>query len=132
MFVVGAQPGHGFLDELEVVSRAVARADEKRAARGSISCMSAFRIPPVAVVCVRGPLRRLAGGRAEHELQGATVVELLRALELRCPEVSGWILDERGLIRRHISVFVNGERGGEATSVRGADHVDVLPAITGG
>jgi sulfur-carrier protein len=83
-------------------------------------------------VCVRGPLRRLAGGRAEHELQGATVVELLRALELRCPDVSGWILDERGLIRRHINVFVNGERGGEATAVRGGDHVDVLPAITGG
>ncbi len=34
----------------------------------------------MAVVCVRGPLRKLAGGRAEHELEGATVVELLRAL----------------------------------------------------
>ena len=35
----------------------------------------------MTVVCVRGPLRRLAGGRAEHELQGATVIELIRALE---------------------------------------------------
>ena len=67
----------------------------------------------MAVVCVRGPLRKLAGGRAEHELEGATVVELLRALELRHPDMGGWILDERGLIRRHINVFVNGERGGE-------------------
>jgi molybdopterin synthase sulfur carrier subunit len=86
----------------------------------------------VAVVCVRGPLRKLAGGRAEHELAGATVVELLRALELAHPEIGGWILDERGLIRRHINVFVNGERSGEAMAVRSEDRVEVLPAITGG
>jgi molybdopterin synthase sulfur carrier subunit len=84
------------------------------------------------VVCVRGPLRRLAGGQAEHELDGATVDELLRALEHRHPDMAGWILDERGLIRRHINVFVNGERGTEATAVRSGDRVEVLPAITGG
>lgn len=86
----------------------------------------------MAVVCVRGPLRKLAGGRAEHELEGPTVVELLRTLELRNPEMGGWILDERGLIRPHINVFVNGERGREATAVRPGDRVEVLPAITGG
>lgn len=86
----------------------------------------------MAVVSVRGPLRRLAGGRAEHDLEGATVVELLRELELRHPELNGWILDERGVIRRHINVFVNGDRGGEATAVRSGDRVEVLPAITGG
>jgi molybdopterin converting factor small subunit len=89
-------------------------------------------MPGVAVVCVRGPLRKLAGGTGEHELEGDTVEQLLRALELRHPDVSGWILDERGLIRRHINVFVNGERGGGATAVRGGDRVEVLPAITGG
>lgn len=86
----------------------------------------------MAVVCVRGPLRKLAGGATEHELEGATVVELLQALELRHPDVSGWILDERGLIRRHINVFVNGERGNEATAVLSGDRVEVVPAITGG
>jgi molybdopterin converting factor small subunit len=86
----------------------------------------------MTVVCVRGPLRELAGGRSNHELDGATVGELLRALELRHPDVSGWILDERGLIRRHINVFVNGERGDGATAVRSDDRIEVLPAITGG
>jgi sulfur carrier protein ThiS len=46
--------------------------------------------------------------------------------------MSGWVLDERGLIRRHINVFVNGERGDETTTVRSGDRVEVLPAITGG
>jgi len=86
----------------------------------------------MSVVCVRGPLRKLAGGVAEQELEGATVVEALRALELRHPDISGWILDERGLIRRHINVFVNGERGGETTPVRSGDRVELVPAITGG
>jgi sulfur-carrier protein len=86
----------------------------------------------VALVCVRGPLRKLAGGRPEHELEGETVVDLLRALELGHPDVSGWILDERGTIRRHINVFVNGERGAASTIVGPGDRVEVLPAITGG
>ncbi len=86
----------------------------------------------MAVVSVRGPLRKLAGGCAEHELDGANVIELLRALELRHPDVAGWILDERGRIRRHINVFVNGEQAGEGTSVRPGDRLEVLPAITGG
>jgi molybdopterin synthase sulfur carrier subunit len=86
----------------------------------------------MVVVCVRGPLRNLAGGRAEHELEGETVVELLQRLELEHPDLSGWIRDERGLIRRHINVYVNGDRGDEATVVASEDRVEVLPAITGG
>jgi molybdopterin converting factor small subunit len=42
------------------------------------------------------------------------------------------VLDERGLVRRHINVYVNGELGGGATAVRDADRVEVLPAISGG
>ena len=86
----------------------------------------------MAVVRVRGPLKRLAGDRASHEVDGATVLDLMRALERAHPGASGWILDERGRIRRHINVFVNGELGGEETAVGADDRVDVLPAISGG
>jgi len=61
----------------------------------SIAFVSALRIPPMVVVCVRGSLRRLAGGRAEHELEGATVFELLRALEVCHSDIGGWVLAER-------------------------------------
>jgi sulfur-carrier protein len=86
----------------------------------------------VAVVRLRGPLKRLAGDRAEHPVEGATVIDLLRAIERDHPAIDGWILDERGSIRRHINVFVNGELGGAETAVAEADRVDVLPAISGG
>jgi sulfur-carrier protein len=77
-------------------------------------------------------LRKLAEGQAEHELSGATVIDLLRALERRHPPLAGWIIDERGLIRRHLHVFVNGERGQEHTAVAETDQVEVIQAITGG
>jgi len=86
----------------------------------------------VAVVRLRGPLRRLAGDRSEQSVDAGTVLELLRALERRHPPLRGWVLDERGLVRRHINVYINGERATEATEVRPGDRVDVLPAITGG
>jgi molybdopterin converting factor small subunit len=86
----------------------------------------------MAHVCVRGPLKQLAADRSEHELYGATVAELLRELEREHPAVTCWILDERGCIRRHINVFVNGERGREGTAVSSGDRVEVLPAISGG
>jgi len=86
----------------------------------------------MALVCLHGPLRNLAGGRATQEVGGADVQAVLRGLEDLHPSVSGWILDERGAIRRHINVFVNGERGGEETAVAAGDRVEVLPAITGG
>ena len=83
-------------------------------------------------VCLREPLRRMAGNRAEHALDGETVGELLVALERAQPGIEGWILDERGALRRHINVFVNGELGGQETRVAGDDRVDILPAISGG
>ncbi len=86
----------------------------------------------MATVRVRDPLKKLAGGRAEHSVDGATVSELLRELEREHPAMGGWILDERGSIRRHIDVFVNGERGQEGTEVGTADRVDVIGAISGG
>jgi molybdopterin converting factor small subunit len=86
----------------------------------------------MAVVRVRGALKQLAGGRGEHSVEGATVYELLRGLEREHAALAGWVLDERGRVRRHINVFVNGEMGSAETEVGPEDCIDVLPAISGG
>ena len=86
----------------------------------------------MALVRLRGTLKRQAGDRAEHTIEAGSVGELLRALESAQPAMGGWILDERGLIRRHINVFVNGERASEDTVVETEDQIEVLPAISGG
>jgi molybdopterin converting factor small subunit len=86
----------------------------------------------MALVRLRGPLKQLAGGRPEHAIEAPTVAALLRELEREHPALGGWILDERGLIRRHINVFVNGDQGTEETPLGADDRIDVLPAISGG
>lgn len=86
----------------------------------------------MAVVRLRGPLKRLAGDRSSQTVEGATVGDLLRALERTHPATQGWILDERGHVRRHVNVFVNGDRRDEDAAVGDEDRVDVLPAISGG
>jgi molybdopterin synthase sulfur carrier subunit len=86
----------------------------------------------MAMVSLRAPLSQRAGGSSRLELPGDTVGEVLRELERRHPPIVGWILDEQGRVRPHVSVFVNGERTAEGTPVSEADLLQVLPSISGG
>jgi molybdopterin synthase sulfur carrier subunit len=86
----------------------------------------------MAVVRLRAPLSELAGGKRELRLEGATVRDVLCALEDEHPPIAGWILDERVRIREHVNVFVNGERGREDTALGAHDRIHVLPSISGG
>lgn len=85
----------------------------------------------MAVVRLRGQLEKLAGG-AEHRIDGATVNDVLQALESEITTLDGWIRDERGVLRRHINVFVNAEPADPDTPVGADDPIEILPAISGG
>jgi molybdopterin converting factor small subunit len=85
----------------------------------------------MALVVLRAPLSELAGGRT-HPVDGGTVATVLQMLERERPSVRGWILDERGCVRRHVNVYVNGQLARDDTTVGHDDRVQVLPAITGG
>ena len=86
----------------------------------------------MAIVRLRGRLEKLAGSGAEHEVAGGTVNELLATLEDTFGALEGWILDERGVLRRHVNVFVNGEPAEPDTAIAGNDRIEILPAISGG
>ena len=85
----------------------------------------------MAIVRLRGQLEKLAGA-SELTIEGGTVTDLLKGLEEEHSGLEGWILDERGVLRRHINVFVNGELVEQGAAVAEGDRVDVLPAISGG
>jgi molybdopterin converting factor small subunit len=84
------------------------------------------------VILLRAPLRDLVGGNAEVVLEGGTVGEVLRTLERTWPRTTGWVLDERGRVRRHVNVFLNGEQVREDAAVGPDDRLHVLPSISGG
>jgi molybdopterin synthase sulfur carrier subunit len=65
-------------------------------------------------------------------IDGGSVGDLLRELERAHPAAKGWILDERGELRVHLNVFVNGEPSRQDARVEANDRVDVVPAISGG
>jgi molybdopterin converting factor small subunit len=83
-------------------------------------------------VKLRAPLKDLAGGNREVRVDGSSIGEALRDLEHRHPRIAGWILDEHGHVRRHVSVFVDGERVREDAPVDAAASMHVLPSISGG
>ena len=66
------------------------------------------------------------------ELQAATVGDVMNALDRRWPGMRDRLCDSRPAIRRHINVFVEGERATLATVLKPGSAVYVLTAISGG
>jgi molybdopterin converting factor small subunit len=77
-------------------------------------------------------LRPLAGGADQVEAAGATVGEALRQLERAHPRLAGWVLDESGGLRQHVSVFVNDAQAAPDSPLSPGDQVHIVPAISGG
>lgn len=85
----------------------------------------------MAIVRLSGQLRTIAGG-PDQPVVGDTVLAALMDLEAAQPAIAGWVLDERRRVRRHLNIFVDGNRGREETSVNAESRIHVLPSITGG
>jgi sulfur-carrier protein len=90
----------------------------------------------VPVVRIPTPLRRLTGGEAEVSVDGATLAEVVAALDARHPGLGERILDEEGRLRRFVNVFVRDEDvrflDGLDTAVADEDVVSIIPAVAGG
>ena len=80
-------------------------------------------------------LRPSAGGRAEVELDGSTVGEVLEALFLESPDLRERITED-GRLRRFVNVYLGGEdiRFGDGleTAVEDGSELTILPAVAGG
>jgi hypothetical protein len=70
------------------------------------------------------------------QVEATTAREALDAYFALHPGVRGYVLDERGLLRTHVNVFVDGaqlaDREGMSDSVGPRGEVYVLQALSGG
>ena len=87
---------------------------------------------------IPGPLRPLANDRAEVRVAAAppSLSEALPLLWAEVPAVRDRVITERGEVRPHINVFVDGENirdtGGLGTPLRDGAEIFILPALSGG
>ena len=88
--------------------------------------------PPVVVRLPDGLLNLFPGADQRAELSASTVGEAIDALDSRWPGMRDRLCDSRPGIRRHINVFVEGERASLETRLKPGTEVFVLTAISGG
>jgi len=89
-------------------------------------------------VTVRIPtqLRPLTGGAGEVPVEGATVGEVLKALDAAHPGLGDRLFDDGGQLRRFVNVFLADEDvrflGGLETPAEDGQTISIVPAVAGG
>ena len=84
------------------------------------------------VVLPRSLVALVPGTERRSEASGATVLAVLEAQDARSPGLLDRVCDPGPALRRHLNVFVDGERAGLSSEVRDASTVHVIPAVSGG
>jgi len=68
--------------------------------------------------------------------QAATLGTLLDALFARCPQLRGYVVDEHGCVRHHVTIFIDGKAiadKGDLNQPLGIDaEVYIMQALSGG
>lgn len=72
------------------------------------------------------------GAPMVSEASAGDIAGLLAVLDARWPGMRDRLADSRPAIRRHIQLFVDGERAGLATPLRAGAEVVFLTAVSGG
>jgi sulfur-carrier protein len=92
--------------------------------------------PAVPRVQFTPHLRRFFPDLEDTEVEGATVADVVAALERRHPGLAGYIVDDRGALRKHVNIFVGETRIRDRSALTDAvardAQVFILQALSGG
>jgi len=96
---------------------------------GSVSGMAVtVRIPTT--------LRPMAGGASTVQVEGATLADVIAALEAAHPGFHDRLIDENGALRKFVNLFVADDDvrylDGLNTAVPAGETVSIIPAVAGG
>jgi molybdopterin converting factor small subunit len=94
-----------------------------------------------STISVRVPtiLRTYTGGESDVSVavgEGATLSDVVKALDADYPGIAGRVLDDAGQIRRFVNVYVNDDdvrfAAGLETPTPDGTKVSIIPAVAGG
>jgi molybdopterin converting factor small subunit len=72
----------------------------------------------------------------ESDVAGATVAQALEAVFAEAPQVREYVLDEQGHVRKHVAIYVDGQRIEDRERLTDAvgprSEIYVLQALSGG
>lgn len=87
-------------------------------------------------VSIPTALRKLADGKDEVAVEGATVREAIEGIRASWPQLAEQLVDESGKLRRFVILYVNDEdirfADGIDTALEDGDELTIVPAIAGG
>jgi|SoiMethySBSTD1v2_1073268.scaffolds.fasta_scaffold181195_2 hypothetical protein len=90
----------------------------------------------MAFVTFTPHLARFFPDLAEGEVAGATVADVIRALDAAHPGIAGYLVDDRGALRQHVNVFLEGspvrDRASLADRVGRGQKLFIAQALSGG
>ena len=95
--------------------------------------MCALRVDDCVVVVLPAALMRLFPDcEREPAVAATTVREMMTELDARWPGMRDRLCDSTPRVRRHINIFVEGERATLETPLRPGSEVFIMTAISGG
>ena len=83
-------------------------------------------------VILTGSIRQHAGGAGEAVVAGETAAAVVAALEASHPALRGWVVDERGVLRRHVKLFHRGMSISLDAPLAPDAELHIVAAISGG
>ena len=89
-------------------------------------------VAAVTTIHLPASLRELVDGSGELTIEARDVRGAVSELESRYPRLAGRVTDERGSLRPHVKIFVNGEVVTLEDKVEASDEIRIVPAISGG
>lgn len=86
----------------------------------------------IAVTLSRALVDLFPGADTTLDLEADTVARLIAVLDARYPGMADRLTDETPAIRRHLNIFVDGERAKLTTPLAPGSRVYILTAMSGG
>lgn len=81
-------------------------------------------------------LKRFFPSLAPLDVEACTVAEAVARVDERFPGLADYVVDERGRLRKHVNIFVDGEliadRDGLADAVGARSELHIMQALSGG